>query len=171
MSSDAIIRMARPEDDLAIHEVHKAAFPTEDEADLVDRLRADGDALVSVVAVLEGAIVGHVLFSPMGIAGGVGEIRAVALAPVGVHPDRQRRGLGSAMIEAGLRLCAGRGERIVLVLGDPAYYRRFGFTPEAAAAIESPWPGPHFMAKALTPGALDGVAGRVRYARAFGIPD
>lgn len=171
MTSDATVREARPEDGPAIHEVHRAAFPTEGEAMLVDRLRADGDALASIVAVVDGTIVGHVLFSRMGIVSAAGEIPAVALAPVAVRPDRQCRGLGAALIEEGLKLAVDRGERIVLVLGDPTYYRRFGFTAEAAASIESPWPGPHFMALALTPGALDDVAGRVRYARAFGIPD
>ena len=171
MTTEATIRVARPEDDPAIHDVHRTSFPSEEEANLVDRLRADGDALVSVVAVLEDAVIGHALFSRMGIVGAAGEVQAVALAPVAVRPDYRCRGLAAAVIEEGLRLCAGRGERIVLVLGDPAYYRRFGFTAETAAAIESPWPGPHFMAKALTLGALDGVAGRVRYARAFGIPN
>lgn len=171
MTTDATIRVARPEDGLAIHEVHRSSFPTDYEAKLVDGLRADGDVLVSVVAVLDGAIVGHALFSRMGIVGNTGEIRAVALAPVAVRPDWRCRGLAAAVIEEGLRLCAEHGERIVLVLGDPAYYQRFGFTDEAAASINSPWPGPHFMALALTSGALEGVAGRVRYARAFGIQD
>ena len=171
MTTDATIRLARPDDDLAIHEVHRTSFPTEDEARLADRLRTDGDALVSVVAALGGAIVGHVLFSRMGIVGSTGEIPAVALAPVAVRPDWRCRGFAAAAIEEGLRLCAARGERIVLVLGDPAYYRRFGFAAEAAAAIEGPWPGPHFMALALVPGALDGIAGRVCYPSAFGLPD
>lgn len=171
MTTDTTIRTARPEDEQAIHEVHRAAFPTDDEAHLVDRLRADGDALVSVVAVVDGGIVGHVLFSRMGIVGAGGAIPAVALAPVAVRPGRQCRGIGAAVIEEGLRLCGDRGERIVLVLGDPTYYRRFGFTAEAAAAIASPWPGPHFMALALVAGALDGVAGRVRYPAAFGLTD
>ncbi len=171
MTSDATIRIARPEDGPAIHEVHRAAFPTEDEARLVDRLCTDGDALASVVAVVDGSIVGHVLFSRMGIVGPAREIPAVALAPVAVRPDRQCRGIGAALIEEGLHICADRGEHIVLVLGNPAYYRRFGFAAEAAASIESPWPGPHFMALTLTPGAFDDVAGRVRYAPAFGIPD
>ncbi len=171
MTTDATIRAARPEDDAAIHEVHRTSFPTDDEAKLVDRLRADGDALISVVAVLDGTIVGHALFSRMGIVGSTGEIQAIALAPVAVRSDRRCRGLAAAVIEEGLRLCASRGERIVLVLGDPAYYQRFGFTAEAAALIESPWPGPHFMALALVAGALDGLAGRVRYAGAFGIAD
>lgn len=171
MTTDATIRLARPEDDLAIHDVHRTSFPTDYEAKLVDRLRDDGDALISVVAVLDGAVVGHVLFSRMGIVGSTGETQAVAMAPVAVRPDWRCRGVAAAAIEEGLRLCAARDERIVLVLGDPAYYRRFGFTDEAAALIASPWPGPHFMALALTSGALDGIAGRVRYPSAFGIAD
>lgn len=170
MTTDATIRVARPAEDAAIHEVHRMSFPTDDEAKLVDRLRDDGDALISVVAALDGAIVGHALFSRMGIVGSIGEIQAIALAPVAVRSDRRCRGLAAAVIEEGLRLCASRGERIVLVLGDPAYYRRFGFTAEAATSLESPWPGPHFMALALETGALDDVVGRARYARAFGIP-
>lgn len=158
------VRPARPHDGGAIFDIHRSAFPTVAEARLAAALDATGHSLVSVVAVDGEAVVGHALFSRMGI----GEALAVALAPVAVRPEHQRRGHGTALIEEGLRLCRARSEKIVLVLGDPAYYRRFGFA-EAPATIERPWPGPHFMALALAPGALDGVAGRVRYPAAFGI--
>lgn len=161
-----VTRLAHADDAAAIHAVHAAAFPTEDEAHLVDALEAAGDDLASVVALDRGEVASHVLFSRMH----VGETPAVALAPVATRPDRQRRGFAAAAIEEGLRLCRLRGERIVLVLGDPGYYRRFGFA-EAAAGIVRPWPGPPFMALALTPGALERVAGRVRYAPSFGIPE
>lgn len=85
MTTEATIRVARPEDDPAIHDVHRTSFPSEEEANLVDRLRADGDALVSVVAVLEDAVIGHALFSRMGIVGAAGEVQAVALAPVAAN--------------------------------------------------------------------------------------
>jgi putative acetyltransferase len=160
------IRIAQPEDAAAIADVHRVAFPGDAEARFVEALVAEDDALVSLVAVAEDEIIGHVLFSRMGIQGHGGEIAAVALAPIGVKPGWRRRGLAAALVEEGLRLCRERGDRIVLVLGDPGYYRRFGFAP-APGAIERPWPGPHFMALALTPGALDGVAGRVGYPRAF----
>jgi putative acetyltransferase len=158
------IRLARAHDGGAIFQVHGAAFPTPAEARIAAALDATGQSLVSVVAVADDAMVGHVLFSRMH----VGETPAVALAPVAVQPEHQSQGHGSALIEEGLRLCRARGERIVLVLGDPAYYRRFGFA-EAPAAIERPWPGPNFMALELVPGALDGVVGRVRYPVAFGV--
>jgi len=158
------LRLARPSDGSALFALHGAAFPTPAEARLVADLEAGGHTLLSVVALLDEVIAGHVLFSRMHI----GSTAASALAPVAVLPARQRHGVGSAMIEEGLRLCRAQGEKIVCVLGAPAYYRRFGFA-EASTAIERPWPGPHFMAMALIPGALDGIGGIVRYPAPFGI--
>ena len=99
-----------------------------------------------------------------------GDVDAASLAPMGVLPEYQNRGIGSDLVERGLERCHELGERIVVVLGHPDYYPRFGFRPELAADLESPWTGSGaFMALELTDGALDDVAGPVRYAEPFGI--
>lgn len=161
------LRPETPADQAAIHALHAEAFGQEAEARLVDELRAEGFATLSLVAVAGVRVIGHVLFSPLEIVLETESVRALALAPVGVLPDWQRRGVGSALIQEGLAQAARAGERIVIVLGEPGYYRRFGFRPELTAALESPYAGEYFMALELSPGALEGVAGKVRYAAPF----
>ena len=118
----------------------EAAFGRPDEADLVGALRADGDVALSLVAVADGAVAGHVLFSPM-----AAPFPALALAPVAVLPERQGRGIGGALIREGLARAEARGWRGVFVLGEPAYYRRFGFDAKAAEGFASPYAGPFLM--------------------------
>jgi len=166
------IRIENPEspDELAaIRAVNAAAFGRIDEADLVDKLRADGHALLSLIAVVKPGIVGHILFSRMWIKTSTGLVSAVALAPVAVLPEHQRKGLGGLLIQHGLQLLRARGERIVIVLGHPEYYLRFGFSTAKASSLESPFPPEAFMAMELSPGALEGVQGRVIYPPAFGL--
>ena len=91
------------------------------------------------------------------------------MAPISVLPEHQRQGIGGRLIRYGLDLLRNRGEHIVIVLGHPGYYPRFGFSCEKARALESPFPPDAFMAMELNPGALDGVSGRVRYPAAFGL--
>jgi putative acetyltransferase len=152
-----------------IHSINEAAFGGTEEADLVDRLRAEGDALVSLVAELENQIVGHILFSRMWIETPSGLVLAVALAPVAVLPEHQRRTIGGQLIRYGLDMLRGRGEKIVIVVGYPDYYPRFGFSSEKANSLESPFPRDVFMVMELSPGALDGVSGKVVYPAAFGL--
>ena len=160
-----VIRLERPADVEAIREIHLSAFPTPVEADLVDRLRADGDLSLSVV-VAENGVIGHLAFSPVVIGGGE-PVRAYALGPVGVAPDHQSRGLGAAMIRYGLERLQKGGEQLVLLLGDPNYYGRFDFTLETAAGLVSRWSGPHYMGLELN-GPIPQLAGRpVRYAAGF----
>jgi len=153
----------------SIRFVNEAAFGQADEADLVDKLRADGAVLVSLVAELEARIVGHILFSRAWVDMAALSLAAVALAPMAVLPDYQRQGIGSRLIRHGLDLLRDQGEAIVLVLGHREYYPRFGFSSEKAESIESPFPKDSFMAMELKPGALDGVVGKVRYPAAFGL--
>ena len=145
------IRPEEPSDFAAIGAVNRSAFPGEDEALLVERLRADGDLLASLVAECSEGIVGHVAFSKLRLLGEAGEEQAVALAPVAVLPARQNQGVGSALIRAGLELFR---DRLVVVLGDTAYYPRFGFRPEHAAALRCAWSGPHLMATRPAAGEL-----------------
>ena len=166
---DIAIRPETPEDRPLVYSINQVAFGRSDEADLVDRLRLEGVVLLSLVALIQKQIVGHVLFSRMWIESTAGRIPAVALAPTAVLPEHQRHGIGSALVHCGLEWLQRPGERIVVVLGDPRYYSRFGFLSEKAKSLESPFKGPSFMALELTPHALQGVRGRVIYAAAFGL--
>ncbi len=165
------IRPEVPEDILAIHEVNFQAFAHDDEAQLVDALRSHGDFNpdLSLVAVFNDCIIGHILFPDITIESGEETISALALAPLVVHPDFQGRGIGLGLIEEGLDTCRSLGHRIVIVVGHPGYYPRFGFSPASHFGIEAPFEVADdvFMALALVPGALDGVHGRVRYPKAF----
>jgi putative acetyltransferase len=152
-----------------IHTVSEVAFGGLDEADLVDKLRADGHALISLVAEVNAGIVGYILFSRMWIRTPDGLVSAVALAPVAVLPEHQRRGIGGRLIRYGLELLRCRGEKIVIVVGHPDYYPRFGFSREKARSLESPFPTEAFMAIELSTGALDCIQGAVVYPAAFGI--
>jgi len=163
------IRPAAPADHAAIREVVRAAFTREfgkaNEHELVEALRADGAALAELVADDAGAVVGHILFSPL--ATNTGQAFA-ALAPVAVKPGLQKSGTGSALCHAGVAACRALRQDAVIVLGHPAYYPRFGFSAEAARSVQSPFSGrPSFMALALTPGALDRPVS-VTYHSAFG---
>ncbi|MGE3302113.1 MAG: GNAT family N-acetyltransferase [Hyphomonadaceae bacterium] len=160
-----MIREPLPGDHGAIRAVVRHAFGRTEEADLAERLRADGDRLVELVAATEIALQGHILFSRLQIGEAV---RAAALAPVSVLPAFQRQGIGAALITEGVRRCAALGLDAILVLGHPAYYPRFGFSAVAAENLAAPFSGPAFMALELKPGAL-ASGGRVRYAAAFGV--
>ena len=169
MSATApIIRAETTADHAAIREVHRLAFGQEDEGRLVDALRAGGFVAVALVAEEAGRVVGHILFSDLPIVTRTGTVDALALAPLAVVPDRQRRGLGSALVREGLRACAARGHRIVIVLGHPEYYPRFGFSARLAEPLHAPFSGPAFMALELVPGTLEGVEGDVVYPPPFG---
>lgn len=157
-----ILRDADTADGDAIHALIAAAFGQPDEADLVDRLRADGDSLVELVAESAGRITGHILFSPLGI----GAVSGAALAPLAVAPAHQRRGIGGALIRAGLDRCRALGVPAVVVLGHAGYYPKFGFDAALATPLKAPFSGPSLMAIELTPGALTG-GGALRYASAF----
>ncbi len=142
-----IVRAATSADAAAIHAVHVAAFPTDAEARLVDALIGDGDQLVSVVADDGVAIIGQCLFSRMTVVAERASIPATALAPVAVRPLHQRQGVGTAMIQAGLATLEEAGIGLCFVLGDPAYYRRFGFSASAARPFASPYAGSYFQAR------------------------
>ena len=152
-----------------IHSINKTAFGSQDEADLVDELRTEGVVLVSLVAEIQEQIVGHILFSRMAIETPSGPVQAAALAPMAVLPEYQRRGVGGRLIRHGLNLLRESGEQIVIVVGHPNYYPRFGFSSEKALSLKGPFPQDAFMAMELRHGALEGVRGTVRYPAAFKI--
>jgi putative acetyltransferase len=152
-----------------VRSINVAAFGRTDEADLVESLRAEGAVLASLVAELETRVVGHILFSRMFIETRSGLIPAAALAPMAVLPNYQHQGIGGRLICQGLDFLRRSRERIVVVLGNPDYYSRFGFSCEKARCLESPFPPNAFMAMDLSPGALDGLRGKVKYPAAFGL--
>jgi putative acetyltransferase len=167
-------REERASDEAEIRRVVTAAFGAPAEADLVEALRASDAWLpsLSLVAIEDGVVVGHALFTRAAIETIDTRLPIVALAPVAVVPARQRHGIGGALIRAGLDAARTMGERIAIVLGHPGYYPRFGFEPAVPRGITSVFAqGAHesaFMALALQPGALDGIRGRAEYAAAFG---
>jgi putative acetyltransferase len=165
------IRSERPEDIDAIFEVNLQAFGQDGEARLVNALRNDGDFYpgLSLVAVSGDRIIGHILFPPVMIVSDTKETTALALAPLSVHQDYQGLGIGKALIEEGLKECQHLGHRIVIVVGHPTYYPKFGFTSARDFGINAPFPCPDeaFMVLPLAGGALDGISGTVRYPLAF----
>lgn len=162
-----IIRAEADADRAAIYEIHREAFGGEDESRLVDALRAGGYHRVSLVAEEQGTVVGHVLFSDIEIVRPAARLPVLALAPVGVLPRRQNQGIGSQLIRAGLELVRAAGHTIVLVVGHPTYYPRFGFSAELALQLDCLYAGEAFMALELTRGALRDVHGRVEYSPPF----
>lgn len=161
------IRPEKPADAPAVRAILQAAFAGDAETDLVDQLRNEGRLLLALVAENLGTgIVGYIAFARLSLEIGPASTPAVGLAPLAVRPEAQRCGIGSALVRQGLKQAESRGEQIVFVLGDPAFYTRFGFSPGAATAFASPYAGPHFMAVRLSTNAP--TAGRVRYPAAFG---
>lgn len=157
-----ILRSEAAGDLAAVRDLLTAAFPTAVEADLVDRLRADGDLAYALVAVEGEALLGHVALSPMAAA-----FPALGLAPVAVAAPARRRGVAAALIRRALEEAGAAGWRAAFVLGDPAYYARFGFTAAAAAPFDSPYAGPCLMARGLGGREMPAGPGRVDYAPAF----
>ena len=161
------IREERPFDHAAIHAVNTAAFDTPAEADLVDTLRTRAVPYVSLVAELDGEIAGHILFTPVTLTDPPGLV--MGLAPLAVRPDRQRQGVGAALVREGLTRLRQLGAIAVVVLGHPDYYPRFGFEAASRFGIRSEYDVPEdaFMLIELVPGSLDGVHGTARYHPAF----
>lgn len=172
IAPSVLVRREEPSDLNAVLEVNRAAFGGDAEAEIVARLAADSDALFGFVAVEGNRIVGHILFSRLVIGTAAGDMDAAALAPLAVVPERQRRGIGTALVTRGLEACREMGLPGVVVLGDPAFYGRFGFRAEHAESFRAPWSGPSLMAIELTPGGLGNRSGVLRYAVAFAqLPD
>lgn len=138
------IRHERPDDITAIYALHAESFETEAEAKLVDGLRADGDASLSLVMEHEGAVIGHVMFSRL-----VARLPSLALAPVAVAEPYRTKGVAHGLIREGIDRAQAQEEAAVFVLGDPDYYGRFGFRPETASGFECAYAGPYLMALML----------------------
>ena len=160
------VREERPGDGEAIRALHLIAFGQSEEADIVDALRRNGGVRLSLVATVDGDLVGHILYSPINIGG---RCEGVALGPMAVHPDRQGAGVGAALVAAGNARLANDGCPCVVVLGHAAYYPRFGFAPAAARGVTCQWPVPDdvFMLLVLDESKMRGVLGRAEYRPEF----
>ena len=162
------IRQEGKQDQDAVDRLHKSAFGGDLEAKLVSALREACFAKVSLVAAIQNEVVAHILFSSVAIRTASGSVDALSLAPLAVLPHQQRKGLGSEMTRTGLEFCKKRGDRIVVVLGHPDFYSRFGFSAELARQLESPFGGGDaWMALELVPQALCGIHGAVEYSPPF----
>lgn len=164
-----VVRKESPQDYEAVRRVNELAFEQPDEADLVDTLRGVAQPQLSLVAVADGQVVGHIFFSPVVIESGDSELTAVALAPMGVLPEYQRRGIGSELVKQGLIECRQLGITVVVVIGHPNYYPRFGFSPAGARGLQCEYkvPDEAFMVIELKPGSLRGEGGLVKFPPEF----
>ena len=163
-----LIRPEQPGDRAGVRAVTVAAFEIPAEADLVDALRSRARLLVSLVAEEAGAIVGHILFSPVTLPGHPA-LALMGLAPMAVAPARQRAGIGAALVRAGLEACRRLPADAVVVLGYPEYYPRFGFASGVRSGLRCEYdvPAEAFMVVELRAGALRGATGTVQYRAAF----
>jgi len=152
----------------AIHDVNTSAFETAAEANLVDALRGAVEPVVSLIAINNGDIVGHIMFAPV-ILTGHPDIMIMGLAPMAVLPELQRRGIGSELVTVGLDRCGNLGVGAVVVLGHPEYYPRFGFKLSTTFGIGCEYEVPEevFLVKELLPGCLKGKSGIIKYHEVF----
>ncbi|MFA6000866.1 MAG: N-acetyltransferase [Thermoleophilia bacterium] len=165
------IRDEEPRDRPAVYAVNAASFETRSEAELVNALRDQAKPFISLVAQDKGVIVGHIMFTPVMLSG-MPELKVMGLAPVAVAPEHQRKGIGSALVRAGLERCAQLGFGAVVVLGHPGFYPRFGFSPSVNFGISCEYEVPEeaFMVLELEPGFLRDATGKVRFHAAFSDP-
>jgi putative acetyltransferase len=165
----ASVRPERPEDYPTVFEINKRAFGRPEEAELVEKLRSVANPQISLVAVHEDRVVGHIFFSPVTIEDQGSSFQALGLAPMAVAPELQNQGIGSLLVREGLNVARRLGQPIVVVLGHTEYYPRFGFEVASRKGLRCEFPSPDeaFMVIELEPGALRGRAGVVKYLPEF----
>lgn len=161
------IREALEDDFSQILALNRLAFAGESEASLIEALKDGNYIRASLIAEEEGRLIGHILFSEIGLEESGASVPVLALAPMAVHPKRQRQGIGMILVQEGLEYCQGLGYPAIFVLGHPDFYDRLGFSAELAAQFSSPYSGPAFMAFELVSGFLKAGKGRVIYSRPF----
>ena len=163
------IRPERPEDTPSVRSLNELAFGQPTEANLVERLQQVCTTSLSLVAEA-GAVVGHILFTPVVVESAGRQIIGMGLAPMAVLPDRQRQGIGSALVRRGLEILRERGCPFVVVVGHPEYYPRFGFERASLHGLASQWegvPDDAFMVSILDVDAMAGVSGVAKYRDEF----
>lgn len=166
--TDVIVRLEEVRDHERVCSVNRAAFPTSAEANLVGALREQAHPILSLIAEERGAVVGHIMFSPVSLPRYLGA-PIMGLGPMAVLPERQRRGIGSRLVLEGLDRCRELGAGAVVVLGHADFYPRFGFVPASRFSLASEYSVPDdvFMALELQPGSLGQASGTVAYHAAF----
>ena len=164
-----MIRQEIPEDSAAISNVNEEAFGQKEEGELIGKLRNRGVLTLSLVAVQDNGIIGHIAFSPVKVESERSSFEAIALAPMAVLPAYQRQGIGSQLVQEGLEECRRLGHEIIVVLGHPDYYPRFGFVPAKPKGIDCEFevPDEAWMILELRQGALAGRRGTVRFQPEF----
>ena len=164
-----VIRPETPEDSAAVRNINEEAFGSSIEADLVEKLRSRQAYTLSLVAADGDKVIGHILFSPVTIESRDTSFGALGLGPMAILPSYQRKGIGSQLVHAGLQECKCLGHEIMVVLGHPDYYPRFGFVPASTYGIKCKYDVPNevFMVLELRPGALSGRSGVVKYQPEF----
>lgn len=160
------IRLEEPRDRDAVRDLLAACFPGFGEADLVDQLRRDGDIVLSLAAEDEGVVIGYVAFSRLKIEGGEGTSPAVALAPLAVYTEYQSQGVATRLVREGHACLAYMGEKLAVVLGEPGYYGRFGYSHRRAAHFDSQYQSPYLMAISFGGAPWEG---RLVYPAAFSV--
>jgi putative acetyltransferase len=160
------IREERPADLAAIRDVNQRAFEQDQEANIVDALRSNGAALLSLVATLNGQVVGHIMYSPITVGG---EVTGAALGPMAVLPEHQRQGIGSKLVVTGNRKLKDAGCPFIIVLGHANYYPRFGFRPASTYRIKCEWEVSDnvFMMLVLDQEKMHNVSGLAKYRHEF----
>jgi putative acetyltransferase len=168
-TDEVLIRAEHAGDEVAVADLNDAAFGGTDESRLVELLRRSGHPTISLVATTRSEVVGHILFSPVVVDTSGPPIAALGLGPMAVMPAWQRRGIGSSLVKAGIDECASRGCQMVVVLGHPHFYPRFGFRPAHVLGLRSEFAVPDdvFMAMELAGGVMMGRSGLVRYLPEF----
>lgn len=163
------IRKEKPGDIAAIRSVNERAFYQDDEANIVEKLRNRGALTISLVAVEDDKIVGHIAFSPAIVEAEDSNFGAIALGPMAVLPSCQHKGIGSLLVRAGLDECQRLGYEVIVSVGHPDYYPRFGFVPASPQGLECEFPVPDkaWMMLELRKGALAGRRGKVIFQPAF----
>src|SRR5262245_52559087 len=166
------IRPEQPEDAASVREINQLAFEGPLEAKIVDAVRGS-DGAISLVAVVDGKVVGHILFTPVTITPPLAGSVIAGLAPMAVRPEFQRQGIGGRLIHAGLDECRARAYKAVVVVGHAEYYPRFGFVPALTKGIqyEAPLPPEVFMVIELEANALAGHRGVIRFLPEFSVSE
>jgi len=163
------IRDEQPDDIDAVREVNRQAFGQPDEGRIVDALREHDGVLVSLVAVIHGTVVGHIMFSPLT----VGSLVGAGLGPMAVLPEYQRRGIGSRLVRQGLERLRRDGCPFIVVIGHPEFYPRFGFQPAGARGLSCQWEvdADAFMVAVLNADVSGNLAGMAKYRPEFSTTD
>jgi putative acetyltransferase len=160
------IREERPDDIAAVRDLNRRAFGQDQESNIIDALRANGAALLSLVATVDDRVVGHIMYSPLSVGDNVS---GAALGPMAVLPEHQRQGIGSKLIEAGNRKLKDAGCPFIIVVGHADYYPRFGFRPASEHGIKCQWevPDDAFLLLVLDQAKMESVSGLATYRHEF----